>query len=119
VSNQRKIKPGLRGDYDGTCVVCLTPTDTGLAFRGPAEFLIAGLTVLGVPEDQAHAVYRHSQAEEGNHLAPGQVKDGIHNLLIRVCARCVARCPANFPAPVLAIHGAELPTIAPLDGDAT
>ena len=45
--------PGIDGTYDGSCVACLRGTDTGLAFTGEAEWIIAGMMMLGIPEDQA------------------------------------------------------------------
>jgi hypothetical protein len=112
MSNRRRIRPGLRGDYDGTCIVCLTPTDTGLAFQGPAEWAIAGLTVLGVPADEA-AITLEARWE----TAPGNVPDGEVTVPVRVCRECVRRCPASFPDPVLVVDGAEIPVIAGPVGD--
>jgi hypothetical protein len=113
VSNTRKLRtaPGLRGDYSGTCIVCLTPTDTGLGFRGEAEFVIAGLRVLGVPEDEEYTTFRAGWADAGHDLEDGEVPDGIIEVPVRVCTRCVSRCPAKFPAPALAMAGATLPTV--------
>ena len=45
--------PGLDGTYTDSCVVCLQGCDTGLAFRGEAEWVLAGLHVLGIPDDEA------------------------------------------------------------------
>ena len=36
-------------------MVCLRGTDTALALTGEAEFLMASLTALGVPDDEAEA----------------------------------------------------------------
>jgi hypothetical protein len=45
-------RPGLRGNYSGSCVVCLRGTDTGFAVRGDAEAVIAALIAAGVPESE-------------------------------------------------------------------
>lgn len=97
--------------YSGTCIACMRPTDTGMAFRGVAEWLMAGLIVLGLPEDQAMEIYRQQQRERGIELAEGEAAGGINEMSIRVCAACVAKCPADFPPPVLAIPGAILPVV--------
>jgi hypothetical protein len=98
--------PGLQGDYEGSCVACQTGTDTGLAFEGEAEWLIAGLTVLGLSEHEASLMV-------SEHLggSAGEVPDGVHSMGVRVCAACVAKSPASFPAPALV--GGALPTIRP------
>jgi len=54
-SRTAMTRPGLDGSYRETCIVCLRGTDTGLAFEGEAEWLLAGLEQLGVPEDEAYA----------------------------------------------------------------
>jgi ferredoxin len=98
--------------YANTCIVCLKPTDTAMAFRGEAEWLIAGLVTLGVPEDQAYGAYRQSENKgDADDLEDGEVRAGVHDMSVRVCAACVRACPAGFPAPALAVSGAVLPTI--------
>jgi hypothetical protein len=100
---------GLLGCYDGTCIVCLRPTDTALAFRGPAEWHLSALKVLGVPEDQAYATKLPGWRERYG-TRPGEVPDGVLSEAYRVCLDSVRACPAPFPDPVL-VDGAELPTI--------
>ena len=39
------------------------------------------------------------------------VPDGELTEVYQVCAACVAKSPASFPAPVLAVDSAALPTI--------
>jgi hypothetical protein len=95
---------GLQGDYRGTCIVCLEPTDTGLAVRGEPEAAMAVLMVLGVPGDQAAAVLPQALG-----CAPGMVPDGEVTVPFRVCARCAARLPGARVGLILA--GAELPTV--------
>ncbi len=121
MSNRKKLKlpaPGLDGSYRDTCIVCFTPTDTGLGFRGEAEWCIAGIRVLGVPEDHAYPTFREGWIDSGHELGDGEVPDGVIDVPVRVCAGCVSKCPADFPAPVLAVPGAALPTISPADGAA-
>lgn len=91
-------------------MVCLRGTDTALAFRGEAEWLTAGLNVLGVPMDQAA-----STVETFFHLEmgaePGKVLGGEHEIVVRVCADCVAKSGRKFPSPGLLAFG--VPVIAP------
>jgi hypothetical protein len=110
VSIRRRLPaPGLQGDYRGTCMVCLRPTDTGLAFQGEAEWIIAGYHVLGIPEDQAHQMLAQMNPEGwGNGLVPC----GIVTVAARVCTDCAAQATDNGGFPVaLALPGQPLPTI--------
>jgi len=101
MSNTRKLPaPGLQGDYKGTCIVCFRPTDTGLGFRGEAEFVIAGLRVLGIPEGADYATFRAGWTDTGHDLEDGEVPDGIIEVPVQVCTRCVSKCPAKFLHPV-------------------
>ncbi len=85
-------KPGLDGSYSGSCVACLQGTDTALAFRGEPEWLIAGLTRLGIPDDQATVM-----VSQGLGSPAGQVPDvNTVELAFRVCQKCVDGSP--FPA---------------------
>ena len=102
MSNQTKIKPGLRGDYRGSCVVCLRPTDTGLASEGEAGFAVAMLIELGVPEGQAPDVVGLASGVE-----PGMAYIGRQTVVSRVCARCATA--AGFVAPGLLATGAPVP----------
>ena len=92
----RRGAAGLQGDYSGTCVVCLQPTDTALGFRGTAEWLAARLVVLGLPNEQAIAMVQNVEGDE---------------MMVRVCAACVERCPASFPPPALVLPGRAILTI--------
>ena len=99
--------PGLRGDYNGSCIVCFHGTDTALAFEGEAEWVIAGLVTLGIPtEFEAGVMMSHFFD-----VPPGTVPDGIVTLGVQVCADCVERCPANFPKPRQA---SSVPVLRPL-----
>lgn len=77
---------------NGPCVVCDQGTDTALAFEGVAEWLTAGLMVLGVPRQDAIAMVEDTWPQ-------GVAFDVVVTQPVRVCAACVARCAAEFPAP--------------------
>lgn len=80
-----KIRPpGLGGDYADSCVACLRGTDTGLAFAGEAEWSLAGMRVLGIPDDIAHVML-----EQNTGCEPGKVPDGDITVALRVCKSCV------------------------------
>ncbi len=75
--------PNLQGNYYGSCVVCLRGTDTGLGLTGPAEFVVAGMRVLGIPTDDAE----HLLAQETG-MPVGRVPDGDMTMIFRVCSAC-------------------------------
>jgi hypothetical protein len=77
---------GLQGDYRGSCVVCMQGTDTGLVFRGPAEFAIAGLVRMGVPQAQGAIL-----VSKATGTAVGSVPSGDIDVPLRVCANDAAR----------------------------
>jgi hypothetical protein len=81
--------PGLDGSYRGGCVVCLRGTDTGLVFYGEPEWAVAGLCVLGVPEDQASTVVIHAIGDPVNETVP----DGVVACPVKVCAGCAESSP--------------------------
>ena len=78
--------PGLQGTYEGACAVCLKPTDTGLVFDGEAEWTIAGLVNMGVPEDQAFDAAILAWGTD-----PGMVPAGKIKTQVRVCAKDAVR----------------------------
>jgi hypothetical protein len=84
-------QPGLNGTYRGSCAVCMHGTDTGLAFRGVAEWVIAGHVVLGIPQDQATLMVQRATGAD-----PGMVPDGEITVVIRVCRDCAERSGAGF-----------------------
>jgi hypothetical protein len=96
---------------DGLCVVCRLPTDTGIAFRGTAGWLLDGLITLGVPDHEAYTTYWHEQNRAGRSLPYGALWPGVRDLMARVCADCVRKCPVRIPPPALVMHGTGLPTI--------
>jgi hypothetical protein len=88
--------PGIDGSWRDSCVVCLKGTDTGIALRGEAEWVIAGLRVLGVPSDQASETLRVVTGSD-----PGMVPDGEVTITIRVCIPCAVGSPfEGSPQPV-------------------
>lgn len=111
----RDLTAGLQGDFRGTCVVCLRPTDTVLGFRGSAEWVIVGLQVLGVPEDQAYLTAFEAWQEEakraGAPLVLGDVPAGVVSMAVRVCRACVAKSEVTLPEPVLDLDGTAVPYV--------
>ncbi|KJE20366.1 hypothetical protein FF36_05340 [Frankia torreyi] len=98
---------GLQGDHRGTCIACLRPTDTGLAFQGEAEWIFAGLLGLGVPEDQVHpALADLDPAGWGNGLVPV----GKTAVTVRACAECASK--PGFPVALL-LPGHPVPAVQP------
>jgi hypothetical protein len=95
-------KPGLDGTYRDTCIVCMRATDTQLAFEGTAEWIMAGLMVLGIPKPEAARIASQTPGDDPEHLV----------MQMRVCGRCVARCPAPYPAPRVVMEGGTIPCIA-------
>ena len=89
--------PGLDGTYSGSCIVCLNGCDTGLAFVGPAEWGIAGLTVLGVPRKQADVIVVEQLAKVYGITEPGTVPDGDVMVGVSVCQSCVDKSGRRFP----------------------
>jgi len=97
--------PNLRGNYRDSCIVCRTGTDSGVGFRGPAEWALAGIRTLGVPKDEAAVVLVNALndglPDESTHFAPGKVPIGEFTAEVRVCGSCVESSGAPFTvAPV-------------------
>lgn len=90
----------------GTCVSCLKPTDTAIDVDGEAEFHMATLMILGLPDDQAA-----SMVGQLTNAPAGQAFSGRRMAAYRVCTACVERTGTNMPRPGLAIPGAEIPTV--------
>ena len=78
-------RPGLRGSYEGSCVVYLRGTDTGFAVRGDGEAVIAGLIVAGVPESDAYETARAMWNEQGLDVAQGSVPGGVQEAVFALC----------------------------------
>lgn len=99
--------PGLQGDYTDSCVVCFTPTDTGLGFAGEAEWIIAGMVRLGIDQDQALATLA---AGDPKWRPVGMVPSGETTAILRVCGDCAGK--PGFPVALITAYG-ELPLIQP------
>lgn len=85
------------GPFSGTCIVCLKPTDTAVAFLGPPEMAMGALMAMGVPEDQAVATI-----EAGMEPLDYVLRSPI---ALRVCATCATRAhlsvgPADGDVPL-------------------
>jgi hypothetical protein len=102
----RHQPPGLDGSYTGSCVVCLQGCDTALAFRGEAEWVIAGLRVLGLPSDEAEQTLAHITG-----CAPGMVPNGELTIPVRVCESCAQASGAGMR---VGLAHAEVPVYQPL-----
>lgn len=89
--------PGLDGTYSGSCIVCLKGCDTGLAFIGPAEWGVAGLTLLGVPQEQATTIVVEQLATQYGITEPGTVPDGDVTVGVSVCQSCTDKSGTRFP----------------------
>ena len=100
--------PGLDGTYAGSCVVCLQGCDTALVLQGEAEWIVAGLTVLGITDvDEATAV-----VSQGTGCAPGRMPGGTVTVAIRCCEACVAKSGTGMRVGLLVASG-ELPCYRP------
>lgn len=104
----RLPRPNLNGDYPDSCVVCLRGTDTGFAFRGVAEWIIAGIAVLGIPMDQAASMVSMATSCE-----QGMVPDGEFTIVSRVCQRCAEASGHAFQVRLL-LPGQPINAYAPV-----
>jgi hypothetical protein len=78
-------------------------TDTGLAFKGEAEWAVVGLMRLGVPQDEAERT-----VSIGTGSDPGKVPPGVITVAFRVCKSCADK--AGMPVGLMAFG--QLPTSA-------
>lgn len=99
----------LSGTYEGTCLVCFQGTDTGVAFRGSAEWLIAGLVTLGIPSDEATTMVCSFFG-----CKRGMVPMGRVDLSVRVCDRCATKAKANIKVGLIAFG---IPVLAEPDAN--
>lgn len=95
---------GLNGGFEGSCIACLTGTDTGIGIGGDAEWKAAALTVMGVPMDQAVATINALIEDTG-------IPDG-DAVVLRACAGCASKM--TTVKPVLLAGDAEIPVIGPV-----
>jgi hypothetical protein len=71
--------PDLKGNDEGSSVVCFREAETGLGLEGEAPWLAAFLIAqLGIPKKQAITMIEHKPAD-------------THQLLVQVCESCSQR----------------------------
>ena len=100
--------PDLGNARLDTCVLCSRETDTGLSFSGDVEWVIAGLIVLGVREEQATLMVSTATGTEA-----GMLPDGEIILPVRVCRRCAVSGGARLPVGLISC---VIPDIAQTEG---
>lgn len=87
----------------GPCIVCLTGTDTALAFSGSLEWLAGGLHVLGVPTREAILTVEAATVHIND--------EGRAQITYRVCRPCAKRNAPTLPTPALVHIGAQIPCV--------
>ena len=93
--------PGIRGDYEGACLMCFVGTDTGVALQGEPEWIMSVLMILGFDCDSAiDAVSYWCTEKYGSPL--GTVPDHDILMAIRLCGSCTT--------------AADGPPVGPVDG---
>jgi hypothetical protein len=108
-------RPPRLAPFDA-CIACYRgDTTTALAFRGEAEWILAGLHVLGLSEDEAYAALRRALEDEGWEGAPDEVPRGTLVKAFCVCKDC-AKKAAGWPVGVTS--EGYLPVIEAPRGDA-
>lgn len=75
---------GLDGSYSGSCIICLQGTDTGVGFRGEAEWIAAAIVRLGVND----AKIAGAMVSLATGCKPGEVPDGITTGAVTICEDC-------------------------------
>jgi hypothetical protein len=75
--------------YSGSCVACLTGTDTGLVIAGEAEMHVAAMACWGLSPDRAVEILRYQCGPPPP--PPREVRDGELKVNYRVCTVCAAR----------------------------
>jgi hypothetical protein len=96
--------PPLVAPHDA-CVCCLRgDTTTGLAFEGCAEWCIAGLINLGIPDDEAtHMVERG--------IDDGTVDTTARDIYVYPCRVCPTCATRNTSLPVAEVKSGTIPKI--------
>ena len=98
--------PSQRSLPGGTCAVCLQPTDTGLRFSGEVAWVIAALSVLGVPTPEGADMVALPPGPD-----PAPVPGARRELTVHVCDSCAIDSGAPFPKPVRLGAGYRLPCV--------
>lgn len=93
----------------GSCIACLTGTDTALGFRGDIDWVAGGLVALGVPTEQAIATVENSDIPVNLY--------GQFEAIFQVCTNCCTK--SSLPAPVLIHSGVSVPTLEQPGGGAS
>ncbi len=94
-----------------SCIACFRgDTDTGLVLQGEAEFLAAGLLVMGLSEQEAMGTVEVFAEEMG--CKPGKVPAGVRDWVLRVCRDCASKAGLT----VGKLGAGELPGYAPPPG---
>jgi hypothetical protein len=97
----------VQGTYEGSCVICLQGTDTGLQFIGEAEWLVAALMHLGVRnQEEAVAVVGHCFSCD-----PGRLPNGVVTMPVRLCESCLKKSDRRMQVGLVA--SGALPTYRP------
>jgi hypothetical protein len=78
--------PAFNGTYEDSCLVCLQGTDAALDFRGDAEWMVAGLTVLGIGYDEVASMISRAHGCD-----VGLVPKDLLTMTFRVCESCVTK----------------------------
>ena len=99
---------GIRGDFADSCTVCMKGTDTGLAFVGEAEWIMAGMVRMGIPIDQVPGTFGACVGS-----APGMVPVGRLTVTVRACVGCANL--AGLPVDVIAV-GSQIPSYVQPEG---
>jgi hypothetical protein len=77
-------EPGLKGNYEGSCVSCLRGTDTAVGLHGEAEWMIAFLVAkLHVPMDEAVTMFSVATGCD-----PGKAPRGEFAVRVTLCKEC-------------------------------
>jgi hypothetical protein len=79
--------PGLKGNYEGSCVSCLRGTDTAIGLRGEAEWMIAFLVAkLQMPMEEAVTTFSVATGCD-----PGNVPSGEFAVRVTLCKECAGK----------------------------
>lgn len=78
------MRPGLKGNFEGSCVSCLQGTDTAVGLKGEAEWIIAfEVAKLQIPIDQAVTMLSLATGCD-----PGKAPNGELALRVALCREC-------------------------------
>jgi hypothetical protein len=94
----RMQPPGFDGTFNGTCIACITPTDTGVMLEGRAEFHIAAMQLWGIPDEQIASLLRMDV--KTYELRAHEIPEGSFRAGFRVCERCAAKAGMSGLTPL-------------------